>query len=330
MPMCFNLFGDLAGPDPELANAAVRRWWPDAPSVVTEIKFEYSPGRLDPTYLGNRSAFDARSSSIAARTATASSASRRNTMSASPRRRQALNASPAISKSATPPRSSGQARSRPSSAPSCSRFGSTIFYSLPCCSTPTAAGPGDGSSSSIRTATWTSLMLACDTASCSQVMRPSRRATVENLLDSQPRWARRSAKYFELATSRAKRRQRHRVAAPTRRFLTIDPPNARTEQGPEGRRPRYRSASRSRKRCSDTAAGTWARRRICLSTVHPWYPRRSVCSQAGASGATGSIPSPGFLSSGWQGCSATRRQICAIASTTRPSGRRGVFSKRVG
>jgi hypothetical protein len=58
MPLCFNVFGELDA-DSEAASNAVRRWWPDAPSIVSEIKFEHSPGRLDPAYLGNRSAFDA-------------------------------------------------------------------------------------------------------------------------------------------------------------------------------------------------------------------------------------------------------------------------------
>jgi hypothetical protein len=57
MPLCFNLFGDLAA-DPELADRAVRAWWPDVPGRVREVRFEHSPGRLDPAYLGNLSAFD--------------------------------------------------------------------------------------------------------------------------------------------------------------------------------------------------------------------------------------------------------------------------------
>lgn len=57
MPMCFNLFGDLAQDD-GAATAALRAWWPDVPGVVRRLAFEHSPGRLDPDYLGNRSAFD--------------------------------------------------------------------------------------------------------------------------------------------------------------------------------------------------------------------------------------------------------------------------------
>jgi|JI10StandDraft_1071094.scaffolds.fasta_scaffold132223_2 hypothetical protein len=57
MPMCFNLFGDLAG-DPTRALDAVRAWWPDAPRGDVHVRFEHSPGRCDPTFLGNKSAFD--------------------------------------------------------------------------------------------------------------------------------------------------------------------------------------------------------------------------------------------------------------------------------
>lgn len=53
---CFNLFGELAA-DLELADRAVRTWWPDAPGSVMEVRFEHSPGRLDPAYLGNLCAF---------------------------------------------------------------------------------------------------------------------------------------------------------------------------------------------------------------------------------------------------------------------------------
>jgi hypothetical protein len=58
MPMCFNLFGDLHA-DAKRADAAVHGWWPDAPGTVRELRFEWSPGRLDKEYLGNRTAFDA-------------------------------------------------------------------------------------------------------------------------------------------------------------------------------------------------------------------------------------------------------------------------------
>ncbi len=56
MPMCFNLFGGLGSLE-QITNA-VKSWWPDVPGSVTEVIFEWSPGRLDPQYLGNRSAFD--------------------------------------------------------------------------------------------------------------------------------------------------------------------------------------------------------------------------------------------------------------------------------
>src|ERR671922_2170173 len=56
--MAFNLFGELAA-DLELADRAVHTWWPDAPGTVCEVRFAYSPGRLDPSYLNSLRAFDA-------------------------------------------------------------------------------------------------------------------------------------------------------------------------------------------------------------------------------------------------------------------------------
>lgn len=55
---CFNLFGDVAA-DLGLADRAVHTWFPDAPGTVREVRFAHSPGRLDPTYLGNLVAWDA-------------------------------------------------------------------------------------------------------------------------------------------------------------------------------------------------------------------------------------------------------------------------------
>lgn len=57
MPMCFNLFGDLAQ-ELAAATAAIHAWWPDVPGGVDCVAFEHSPGRLDTDFLGNRSAFD--------------------------------------------------------------------------------------------------------------------------------------------------------------------------------------------------------------------------------------------------------------------------------
>jgi hypothetical protein len=57
-PMCFNLFGELAA-NLELATSAARAWWPGRVEQVTELQFEWSPGRRDRRYLGNRTAFDA-------------------------------------------------------------------------------------------------------------------------------------------------------------------------------------------------------------------------------------------------------------------------------
>lgn len=56
MPMCFNLFGTIA--EPARATAALRAWWPDIPGPVIQVIFEWSPGRGDPGYLGNRTSFD--------------------------------------------------------------------------------------------------------------------------------------------------------------------------------------------------------------------------------------------------------------------------------
>lgn len=58
MPLSFNLFGELDSDHDRLA-AAVEKLWPDHPGEPDEQKFEWSPGRRDPLYLNNRSAFDA-------------------------------------------------------------------------------------------------------------------------------------------------------------------------------------------------------------------------------------------------------------------------------
>lgn len=57
MPMCFNLFGELAA-DNDRARRAVRAWWPDAPAGRVLVRFEHSPGRRDAAFLNNQSAFD--------------------------------------------------------------------------------------------------------------------------------------------------------------------------------------------------------------------------------------------------------------------------------
>jgi hypothetical protein len=56
--LAFNLFGDLAA-DLQRAGRAVKRWMPDAPGRVSEIRFAHSPGRLDPEWLNSLRAFDA-------------------------------------------------------------------------------------------------------------------------------------------------------------------------------------------------------------------------------------------------------------------------------
>jgi hypothetical protein len=56
--MAFNLFGDLAT-DHRLADRAVHSWWPDAPGIVSDVRFAHSPGRFDPEYINSLRAFDA-------------------------------------------------------------------------------------------------------------------------------------------------------------------------------------------------------------------------------------------------------------------------------
>jgi hypothetical protein len=56
--MAFNLFGDLAA-DLELADRAVRTWWPDTPGIVSDVRFAHSPGRFDAAYLNSLREFDA-------------------------------------------------------------------------------------------------------------------------------------------------------------------------------------------------------------------------------------------------------------------------------
>ncbi len=56
-PLCFNLFGELHF-DLELATEYFRRLFPNRIDSVTAVKFEYSPGRGDTKYMGDRSAFD--------------------------------------------------------------------------------------------------------------------------------------------------------------------------------------------------------------------------------------------------------------------------------
>jgi hypothetical protein len=56
--LAINLFGELAS-DLTLADRAVHTWWPDAPWAVSAVRFAHSPGRLDPSFLGNLITFDA-------------------------------------------------------------------------------------------------------------------------------------------------------------------------------------------------------------------------------------------------------------------------------
>jgi len=56
-PLCFNLFGELTR-DLALASRVMHRLVPDKVATVHRIEFEHSPGRRDPRYTADRSAFD--------------------------------------------------------------------------------------------------------------------------------------------------------------------------------------------------------------------------------------------------------------------------------
>ena len=56
-PLAFNLFASLAA-DLPLATSVLRHLLPGQVSAVRQIRFEHSPGRRQPAFLDNRSAFD--------------------------------------------------------------------------------------------------------------------------------------------------------------------------------------------------------------------------------------------------------------------------------
>jgi len=56
-PLCFNLFAELQQ-DLRLATKVFNKLAPDSIKEVTKIDFEYSPGKGDPKFTGDRSAFD--------------------------------------------------------------------------------------------------------------------------------------------------------------------------------------------------------------------------------------------------------------------------------
>lgn len=58
MPLCFNLFGELHD-DPGRLAAATAALWPTEQGKPDRVRFEWSPGRRDRAYLGDRTAFDA-------------------------------------------------------------------------------------------------------------------------------------------------------------------------------------------------------------------------------------------------------------------------------
>ena len=57
MPMCFNLFGELPA-DPARANAVATALLGHDVIGPTTVRFEWSPGRLDELYTGDKTAFD--------------------------------------------------------------------------------------------------------------------------------------------------------------------------------------------------------------------------------------------------------------------------------
>ena len=57
LALAINLFGDLAD-DLDAADAALHKWLPGTPGRVRDVRFAYSPGRLDPTYLNSLRMFD--------------------------------------------------------------------------------------------------------------------------------------------------------------------------------------------------------------------------------------------------------------------------------
>jgi len=56
-PLCFNLFAPLQA-DLDQATVTLRRLLPDRVGRVTQVRFEWSPGRSDPRFTGDKSAFD--------------------------------------------------------------------------------------------------------------------------------------------------------------------------------------------------------------------------------------------------------------------------------
>jgi hypothetical protein len=57
MPLCFNMFGSLVW-NQAAAKHMVQQCWPDLPAGHVRVRFEHSPGRCDPEFLGNKTAFD--------------------------------------------------------------------------------------------------------------------------------------------------------------------------------------------------------------------------------------------------------------------------------
>ena len=56
-PLAFNLFAELEA-DSGLATKVLRELWPTRVAMVSKVAFEYSPGRSDPKYTGDKTAFD--------------------------------------------------------------------------------------------------------------------------------------------------------------------------------------------------------------------------------------------------------------------------------
>lgn len=57
--LAYNLLGDIAAGDAGRLDAAVHTWWPDAPGHAVDVRFQHSPGWLDPDFIGSLVHLDA-------------------------------------------------------------------------------------------------------------------------------------------------------------------------------------------------------------------------------------------------------------------------------
>lgn len=148
MPLCFNLFGELAVNAP-IAARTVRAWWPDAPEGPVRVRFEHSPGRWNGRFLNNKTAFDvAFEIALSDGTFGVIGVETKYHEHAAPERRPKdrsleLYASVTESSDAFVP----DWRTR-SSVRTCSRFGSTTSSSCPCSRSDRLRRDGHGASPS--------------------------------------------------------------------------------------------------------------------------------------------------------------------------------------